>query len=913
MIAISYRREDSLPIAGRLYDRLQSEFGKGNVFMDFDSIPYGVDFRDHIKQMIDQSKVLVAIIGPNWMGKRKHRARRIDDPADFVRLEIAYALERKLPIIPILVSNTQMPRSEELPQDIQALAFRNGLSLDVGIDFHHHAERLTGAINRLLPGPSTTETETDSSSVTSVPGAEAEAKAVNPERPSVAPSPAVSKPRSERVEPRREELSPEIKIEQSATPTPSTIRDRKPSPFIDFNAQRKALRAMAERFRQAFGNAFSAVNSGTSRISGLIAHGIRRSLRSFAQLLLRRGKVIALSGVVIVAVAVVAGGVYWGVRSGTFQRLVTRTGESLKSKRDKQMQPMQPPADLKKPQVNESAVPVVRSRGALKIDTTPEGESFEIVDSAEQRHLGKTPIIIDDLPTGFTQIVFKRDGFADNTQTVWIDANSQSSVEWNFPETDRLTAALSAPPNSTPTPLVAIVPTPPTADATASPTQTAQSWRDRVSDFVRQFITVNQSQDANATVDFYAPFVDYFGARGKDHTFILHDVEKYDVDWPTRRDSIDGDVTVEEKLPNQQYRATYKLNLYAENLKTNDWTKGQVATFLDVNIIDGVPKIVAINQKKLQRPQHGKGKGPRPPELEAALQPVNPKKLTKIVVKKYGFAALLPTDLFPDAEMRLSDGNTDRLSSTRGCATVTFSSSRGAVPKVYDNCLAQFRSAPDHRKIDYKVIKENWFVVSGGNSTTGYYTKGVQNGEQVFTMALEYSGRLCNIPNAMLAEISHSFDGKTENTIQGTSETTIPKSAEVQKLIPVKLKKYGVSAALPPDVFPNAEKLAISGDLLLGQSWSGRTTLRFFSTDHSLKKAYSEFVEKHATNYKVLKDTWFVVSGDLGTVSGVDMGFYAKGIKKGNHVIIMDLEYQDDDFPFSDDTFEAMVRSFASN
>src|SRR2546423_6469397 len=165
MIAISYRREDSLPVTGRLYDRLQTEFGKGNVFMDFDSIPYGVDFRDHIKQMIDQSKVLVAMIGPDWVGRRRHRGRRIDDAGDFVRIEIAYALNRKLPIIPVLVGNAQMPGPEQLPKDIEGLAFRNALSLDAGIDFHHHAERLVTAINRLL----TTS---------------AEPKAAEPEKPS---------------------------------------------------------------------------------------------------------------------------------------------------------------------------------------------------------------------------------------------------------------------------------------------------------------------------------------------------------------------------------------------------------------------------------------------------------------------------------------------------------------------------------------------------------------------------------------------------------------------------------------------------------------------------------------------------------------------------------------------------------
>src|SRR6266567_3635606 len=153
MIAISYRREDSLPVAGRLYDRLLAEFSKGNVFMDFDSIPYGVDFREHIKHMIEHSKVLVAIIGSDWVGRRRHGNRRIDDSGDFVRLEIAYALERNLPIIPILISNTQMPRAGELPKDIEGLAFRNALNLDSGIDFHHHAEKLVTAINQLLSTP----------------------------------------------------------------------------------------------------------------------------------------------------------------------------------------------------------------------------------------------------------------------------------------------------------------------------------------------------------------------------------------------------------------------------------------------------------------------------------------------------------------------------------------------------------------------------------------------------------------------------------------------------------------------------------------------------------------------------------------------------------------------------------------
>src|SRR5207302_2859335 len=149
MIAISYRREDSLPIAGRLYDRLQVKFGKKNVFMDFDSIPPGADFRQHIKQMIERSKLVIAIIGPHWLGEQPDASRRIDNPADFVRLEIAYALEGGIPVIPLLINTTQMPKPEMLPPDIQELAFRHALPLDSGMDFHSHTDRLIAGIGKV--------------------------------------------------------------------------------------------------------------------------------------------------------------------------------------------------------------------------------------------------------------------------------------------------------------------------------------------------------------------------------------------------------------------------------------------------------------------------------------------------------------------------------------------------------------------------------------------------------------------------------------------------------------------------------------------------------------------------------------------------------------------------------------------
>jgi hypothetical protein len=146
MIAISYRREDTMAVTGRLYDRLEAKFGKANVFMDFDSIRPGFDFRDQIKATIKRSIAVVAVIGPQWLGERPDGSRRIDDPLDFVRFELACALESGIPVIPVLVNDTPMPRPDTLPADIAGIAFRHALPLDSGLDFRNHAERLILAV-----------------------------------------------------------------------------------------------------------------------------------------------------------------------------------------------------------------------------------------------------------------------------------------------------------------------------------------------------------------------------------------------------------------------------------------------------------------------------------------------------------------------------------------------------------------------------------------------------------------------------------------------------------------------------------------------------------------------------------------------------------------------------------------------
>jgi len=129
-IFISYRREDSQGEAGRLSDSLAKIFGDSKVFLDVEGIQAGQDFRQAIETQVASCSVLLALIGPHWLDSTAASGqRRLDDPHDFVRLEISSALKRGIPVIPVLVRQAQMVTSEQLPPDLSALAFRQAAEL----------------------------------------------------------------------------------------------------------------------------------------------------------------------------------------------------------------------------------------------------------------------------------------------------------------------------------------------------------------------------------------------------------------------------------------------------------------------------------------------------------------------------------------------------------------------------------------------------------------------------------------------------------------------------------------------------------------------------------------------------------------------------------------------------------------
>ena len=129
-IFINYRREDADYPANWLYSLLREHFGAGYVFMDVDDIEPGANFVDVINAAVASCEVMLAIIGDRWLAITDADGnRRIHDPVDFVRLEIEAALTRSIRVIPILVSGARMPRADDLPASVEALAFRQALEL----------------------------------------------------------------------------------------------------------------------------------------------------------------------------------------------------------------------------------------------------------------------------------------------------------------------------------------------------------------------------------------------------------------------------------------------------------------------------------------------------------------------------------------------------------------------------------------------------------------------------------------------------------------------------------------------------------------------------------------------------------------------------------------------------------------
>src|SRR4051812_41000464 len=145
-IFINYRRDDSIGMAGRLHDRLAQTFGRAKLFIDVDHIPAGTDFVAHLNSQMAECDVILVVIGANWLSVRDESgARRLDNPDDFVGIEIAAALARDIRVIPVLVDGARMPKASELPDPIKPLVRRNAVEVR-NTNFGRDAEALVDQI-----------------------------------------------------------------------------------------------------------------------------------------------------------------------------------------------------------------------------------------------------------------------------------------------------------------------------------------------------------------------------------------------------------------------------------------------------------------------------------------------------------------------------------------------------------------------------------------------------------------------------------------------------------------------------------------------------------------------------------------------------------------------------------------------
>lgn len=182
-IFLSYRRQDAEYVAELIRDRIAETFGPESVFMDVDSIPVGVDFREQIADALRDCDLFVAVISPNWPGRGESDGpRRIDQPGDFVRIEIESAFARKIPIVPVLVANAPPLQARDVPDSVRDLLFLQAAQVRPGRDSRTDLEALIKGLQDRLAAAGRLRT----------PGTEP-AKSAEPEKehaPSRSPRPA---------------------------------------------------------------------------------------------------------------------------------------------------------------------------------------------------------------------------------------------------------------------------------------------------------------------------------------------------------------------------------------------------------------------------------------------------------------------------------------------------------------------------------------------------------------------------------------------------------------------------------------------------------------------------------------------------------------------------------------------------
>jgi pterin-4a-carbinolamine dehydratase len=144
-VFLNYRRSDAAVAAQALYLQLSERFGSRFLFMDVNSIEWGARWPDRIASQLRRANIVLPVIGEKWLpAADQYGRRRLDDPNDWVRLELSLSLRQRAQILPILLNDMTMPPPEALPDDLQPLSEHQGMTLRTGTEEWHRDLKLIG-------------------------------------------------------------------------------------------------------------------------------------------------------------------------------------------------------------------------------------------------------------------------------------------------------------------------------------------------------------------------------------------------------------------------------------------------------------------------------------------------------------------------------------------------------------------------------------------------------------------------------------------------------------------------------------------------------------------------------------------------------------------------------------------------
>lgn len=149
-VFISYRVKDTQLATGRLVDALKQHIHENQIFMDIDKIDPGLDFTQVISKYLYSSEVMLAIIGPDWRAYNPEKGTyRINDNNDWVRKEIATALQRNIRVIPVLMDGASMPDEDDLPDDLKPLLLRQAIEIS-NKRWKYDSDQLIGTLRKMM-------------------------------------------------------------------------------------------------------------------------------------------------------------------------------------------------------------------------------------------------------------------------------------------------------------------------------------------------------------------------------------------------------------------------------------------------------------------------------------------------------------------------------------------------------------------------------------------------------------------------------------------------------------------------------------------------------------------------------------------------------------------------------------------